>query len=465
MDSLFQASERRAIARFHRFNFLAYSLEKSHLMTHFGIICPAAPSHLNLFTTLGYELKQRGHRVSLIGIEYAREKAITAGLEFQAIGQADFSEGTTRKSLDKLADLSGFLGLLYSMRFLGVQAVRTCLQDAPEVIRSTGIEALLVDQVSFEGGTIAEHLKIPFVSVCSAVTLNRSRGIPPFITPWHYDPSWRGEVRDRIGYQILDFLEKSQRDLVNEYRQRWKLPLLSNLNESYSSLAQISQQPAEFEFPRSDLPDWFHFTGPFLSIARREPVPFPYEKLTGKPLVYASMGTVQNGLSWIFETIAESCTDLDIQLIISLGGGAIPESLPKTSEKIIVVRYAPQLELLQKAALTITHGGMNTTLESLKNGVPMIVIPITNDQPGVSARVAWTGTGKVIPFGKVSAERLRNSIREVLTDDFYKKNALRLQQAIARSGGVHEAADIVEQAISTGKPVLSRTNRSEKFNK
>ena len=59
-------------------------------MTHFGIICPAATGHLNPMTTLGYELQKRGHRVTVIGIEDARPKAIAAGLEFQVIGKSDF---------------------------------------------------------------------------------------------------------------------------------------------------------------------------------------------------------------------------------------------------------------------------------------------------------------------------------------------------------------------------------------
>jgi len=43
----------------------------------------------------------------------------------------------------------------------------------------------------------------------------------------------------------------------------------------------------------------------------------------------------------------------------------------------------------------------------------------------------------------------------VLTEDSYKQNAVRLQEAIQRAGGVSRAADIIEQAISTGKPVLA----------
>lgn len=105
----------------------------------------------------------------------------------------------------------------------------------------------------------------------------------------------------------------------------------------------------------------------------------------------------------------------------------------------------------------VTHAGMNTTMECLKNGVPMVAIPVTNDQPGVAARIAWTGTGEVVPLGKLSATRLREAIMKVLSEESYKQNALRLQKAIGRSGGVSRAADIIEQVASTGKPVLATT--------
>lgn len=168
--------------------------------------------------------------------------------------------------------------------------------------------------------------------------------------------------------------------LVVEYRREWQLPPLVHPNDAYSQLAQISQQPAEFKFPRQHLPQCFHFTGPYHNQASREPAPFPFEKLTGKPLIYASMGTLQNRLSGVFQNIAEACAGLDAQLVIALGGSSSPESLPELPGSPLVVGYAPQLELLQRATLAITHAGMNTTLESLSNGVPMVAIPVANDR-------------------------------------------------------------------------------------
>jgi UDP:flavonoid glycosyltransferase YjiC (YdhE family) len=58
-------------------------------MAHFGLICPALSGHLNPMTTLGRELKRRGHRITLIGRPDAQKKTESAGLEFAVVGEKD----------------------------------------------------------------------------------------------------------------------------------------------------------------------------------------------------------------------------------------------------------------------------------------------------------------------------------------------------------------------------------------
>jgi zeaxanthin glucosyltransferase len=93
----------------------------------------------------------------------------------------------------------------------------------------------------------------------------------------------------------------------------------------------------------------------------------------------------------------------------------------------------------------ITHGGMNTALECLTQGVPMVAIPITNDQPGVAARIAWSGAGICLPLKKLTTAKLRSAIESILEQPSYRDNARRLQKSIEQSGGVKLAADIVEK--------------------
>ncbi len=423
-------------------------------MTHFGILCPASTGHLNTMIPLGSELLRRGHRVTVFNLLDAKTTTLASGLEFQPLAENEFPAGSMTEGLGKLGKLSGLTAFRYTIKaFTEISAA--LLREAPIAIQKAGVEALLVDQVSFEGGTIAEFLNLPFVTVCSALMVNRDPNIPPFGTPWQYNPTLPNRLRNQLSYQLLNLAVKPIREVIAEYRHQWKLPLYSHPNDGYSKLAQLSQQPAEFEFPRQNLPPHFHFTGPYHNPATRKPVPFPFEQLTGQPLIYASMGTVQNRLLDVFQTIASACEGLDAQLVISLGGGATPESFPQLPGNPIVVGYAPQLELLQKATLTITHAGMNTTLESLSNGVPMVAIPVANDQPGVAARIAYTGVGELVSLKELSVSKVRSAIGKVLTQESYKQRAIEMQEAIGRSGGVKKAADIIEQVVLTRKPVLA----------
>lgn len=404
-------------------------------------------------TALGYELRQRGHRITLISVLDSQPKAVAAGLEFQAIGESAFPVGSMPNSLSQLGRLKGLAAFQYTVALLQ-QSMSVLLEEAPGVLQTLGVDALLIDQTSLGGSTVAEVLELPFISVCCALMLNQDPQVPPFNTTWSYHPAAWARVRNQLGHRVLNRITQPVRNTLNQYRQKWNLLPYTHPHDAYSSLAQVSQQPAAFEFPRQDLPPCFHFTGPFANPLSREPIAFPYEKLTGQPLIYASLGTIQNCLLGMFQTIAEACQGLDAQLVITLGGGSKPESLPPLVGSPIVVENAPQLELLKRASLTITPAGMNTTLESLSNGVPMVAIPIANDQPGVAARIAWTGTGEVVPLKGLSVSKLRPVIQKVLTENSYRQNALRLQAAIQQAGGVKRAADIVEQVVATGQPVL-----------
>ncbi|MCC5609133.1 glycosyltransferase [Nostoc sp. CHAB 5834] len=425
-------------------------------MTHFGVVCPCAHSHISTMTTLGWELQQRGHQVTLFSLPYAQSKVEDLGLGFRAVGESDIPSQRTAQKQAKVAEMVGFAALQAQLNLVK-EDVAALLRDAPRAMKEEGVEALLVDQVSYEGGSIAELLNIPFINICSGLIVNPEDTIPPWFTSWDYNPAWWARLRNKAGYALINRTWQPILDVVREYRQQWKLSWLSHASDSYSQLAQISQQPIEFEFPRRELPDCFHFVGTLQSPTTRKAIPFPFEKLTGQPLIYASMGTLQNRYIRIFQCVAEACLGLDVQLVISLGGGMSPESMPKLPGSPLVVGYAPQLELLKKASLVITHAGACTVLESLGNAVPMVAIPITYEQPGLAARLAWTGAGKVVSLSRLNVPRLRSAIQQVLNEDSYKKNASSLQDAIHRAGGVTRAVDIIEQAISTGKSVTNKS--------
>jgi MGT family glycosyltransferase len=133
--------------------------------------------------------------------------------------------------------------------------------------------------------------------------------------------------------------------------------------------------------------------------------------------------------------------------VISLGGGIDSARLGKLAGNPLVVSFAPQLEILKRATLVITHGGINTVLESLCEGMPMVAVPLAHDQPGVAARVKARGAGVVVPLRRLSAARLRKAVTLVLQDAGYRDAAQGLQRTIQRIDGPGRAADLIEQAL------------------
>ncbi len=430
-------------------------------MTHFGIICPSAIGHLNPMCVLGRELQKRGHQVTLFGIPDVQTKVMRSGLKFWTIGEAEFPIGSLDQKYKELGELSGFAGLNFTVSWIQQETVML-FNEAPEALKAAGIEALLVDQISV-GGTIADFLKLPFITVCNALLINREPGVPPYFSHWNYNKAKWASLRNQLGNLFIERLTKPFWNILVQQRHQWNLPPYSTREDASSQLAQICQLPAEYDFPRVSLSRCFHYTGPFQDASGLEPVTFssisfPFEKLTHKPLIYASLGTLQNRKTEIFQKIAEACIGLDVQLVISLGNPNAQVSDFKLPGSPLVVPYAPHQQLIERASLIITHAGMNTVLGALSSGVPLVAIPITNEQPGIAARLARTGAGKVMPLKELSVLKLRGATQQVLGEDAYKKNALRLQSAIRQAGGVSRAADIIEQAVGTGKPVLSNTN-------
>src|SRR5258708_27619617 len=164
----------------------------------------------------------------------------------------------------------------------------------------------------------------------------------------------------------------------------------------------------------------------------REKLDFPWERLTDEPLIYASMGTILNGRLDVFRTIvAGVAKHKDLQLVLSIGDQLDPEQIgPVPKNAIIIIKRAPQLELLKQTSVCITHAGLNTALEALAKGVPHVAIPVTFDQPGVAARVAHNQTGVVTSLNKLTTDHLSTLLNEVLNDSTYRDNARELQKAI-----------------------------------
>jgi zeaxanthin glucosyltransferase len=215
----------------------------------------------------------------------------------------------------------------------------------------------------------------------------------------------------------------------------------------FSKRAIITQLPEVLDFHHSaPVPNLF-YAGPFRDEYSEQRVAFPWERINGKPLIYASMGTIRNRLPWVFEIIAEACASSDVQLVISLGGGLSVGDLGSLSGSPMVVDYAPQIALLKRSVVTINCAGLNTTLDAIMSGIPLIAIPVAEDQPGVATRIANSGVGVVIPVRRLTVRRLQDALKEVLQNPAYRESARRLRSQLQNVNGVEVAGRIIERVL------------------
>jgi zeaxanthin glucosyltransferase len=417
-------------------------------MARLGAFCFPGTGHINPLTALAKQLEQRGHKVIIFGIADTESRVRAAGIEFHLIGTEDYPPGTLERLDQRLSELKGLATFRFTVERVKNTA-RMVLRDGPEAARKAKLDAMLIDEADM-GSTVAEHLGLPFVSIAFFPPLIRDDRVPPFCFGWQAGQSRLSRLRNRLGMRFLSRVAAPIYAVVNEQRRTWGLMPLKHAADALSLIAQITQLPEVLEFDVNPKPPNLHYTGPFIDDRQRPPVNFPWDRLDGRPLVYASLGTLQNGSEATFKAIADGCAGLNVQLVLSLGGGLDPAALGTLPGNPLIVRYAPQLEILKRAAAVITHAGLNTVLESLAEGVPLIAIPLGNDQPGVAARVAARGAGIVIPRRKLNANRLREAVQSVLDQQTYRAAARNIMLAMRQCDGRICAADIIEDSLGIG---------------
>ena len=415
------------------------------------MVCPELTGHLNPMTTLGRELARRGHRVCVVAAPVARPWAERAGLGFVPIAVREHESGEAAANRETLGRLTGFAALRFTGRLLG-KSTAAGLRDLPAAFDAAGIDAVVVDQVAPAGAAVAEVTRRPFAIVCNALAMNQESRVPPGTLGWPYRPGLLGRARNALGNLVLTAAARPIVSVIDQYRRANGLPRLTGGLIDDGGLAHVAQQPAFFDFPRRHLTDHFHYTGPWHESARDKQVEFPWDRLDGQPLVYASLGTLQNRLAHVFRAIVDGCATLDVQLVLSLGRADATWDGP-TPANAIIVPFAPQLPLLDRAAVAITHAGLNTALEGLARGLPMLCMPVTNDQPGVANRVRWLGAGLVLSPRRATADRVRTAVSELLADPRYRESAGRCRDRLAGVHGPRVAADIIDKAFATGRRV------------
>ena len=421
-----------------------------------GFISFPVPGHFNPMSALARQLQSRNHDVVMFSLPVGESLARAANLPFVPFGEKEFPAEHSSEVLATGGRLKGEEGLRFTVSAIAA-ATEVKWRTLPNLLSSTAIDALVVDNYDFYGEIIPMRLGMPYAVVSNALHFDYSAYTPLCVYDWAHENTPEARKRNRQGVsKFTQMLIHNNAEVIAQAEKAGIKASWEDPSSLFSDRPWITQCPQEFDFESSHWPDQFHYAGPFHDGKGRLDFPFPWDRLTGEPIVYASMGTVQVGNQDVFNAIAAAVSKhKSLQLVLAIGNVLHPEQIGRVPNNAIVVNNAPQLELLKKASVCITHAGFNTALEALTQGVPQIALPVTNDQPGVAARIAHKKTGKTTSLDGLDASNLSALIDEVFTNPIYRDNSRSIQKAVAKRNGLSVAADLLEQAFGlTHNPVF-----------
>lgn len=423
-------------------------------MSHFAFVAPAFPSHMRALQSAARALIARGHKATFFHQADAAAFLDDPAIGFRALGARSHPPGSLAAVLQRAARPGSPRGLQRVIQDVASATDMLC-RALPDAFKRAGIDAVVCDQMEAAGGLVAEALELPFVSVACALPVNREPGVPLPVMPWRYADDARAQQLYAGSSQVYDRLMAPHARVITHHAAVFGLPARTALHECLSPYAQISQTVAGFEFPRHALPPHFHHVGPLRERAPDPPLDMPLSP--DRPVVFASLGTLQGQRLSIFRRIARACRRLDVQLVIAHCGGlgAAQAKLLEVPDAVWVINFAPQRAMLARADAVVSHCGLNTVLDACVAGTPILALPIAFDQPGVAARVVHAGIGLKASAQWATSGQIQRRLLQLLGDPQFSSRAEALGASVADAGGTPRAADIIESVASTAQPVLA----------
>jgi zeaxanthin glucosyltransferase len=419
-------------------------------VTHFAVISPPFLSHVRSFEAIAEVLAGRGHRVTLVAQPDAATLLRSPALGFHPVGAATHPPGSLAAVVARAARPGGPLGILRTVHDLARGTDMLC-RELPAAVRAIGAEAIIADEMEAAGGLVAEHLGLPFVSVANAVSVRREPTVPSPVLPFDYDATPKGEKRNRGAEWVGNLLMGEHSRVIARHAAAFSLTPKRRLEECLSPFAELNQVVRGLDMPRRHAPPTLRAVGPLRPPLTEEP-PLELPVDPTRPFVFASFGTLQGSRLGLFRKIAAACRALGYQLLVAHCGGLHPTEAQSIGATW-VTDFAPQRAVLARADLLVTHAGVNTVLDALTFGVPMLAMPFAFDQPGVAARIVHAGVGMRLMPRFATVVGIKRCLDGLIRDPSYRHRAELLGQEIRTAGGAVLAAEIIEQVARTGRPV------------
>jgi UDP:flavonoid glycosyltransferase YjiC (YdhE family) len=120
----------------------------------------------------------------------------------------------------------------------------------------------------------------------------------------------------------------------------------------------------------------------------------------------------------------------------------VPSSLPPDIRHF---GYAPFSQLLPRAAAFVHHGGIGTTAQALKAGVPQLIVPMAYDQPDHAARVVRLGAGLCLSTKRYRASRVVARLDRLLKDAQIKTRCAEIASRFSGTSPLERTCDLLEE--------------------
>jgi rhamnosyltransferase subunit B len=408
------------------------------------------------YVAVALELKRRGHRPVIATSEIYREKTDALGLELHPVPPDlpgyDRPEEVSRMVGDLMDSKKGPERVFDEFVNPHLPAMYDSLREA-----TRGADLLVTHILSLAGPPLVEKTGIKWVSTVLAPISFFSNYDPPVFpnAPWVYHvlklhPSVSRALM-RVARWKLDQLAAPL------YRLRAQLglgrggnPMLEGQHSPRMVLALFSRV---FGPPQPDWPAQTRVTGfPFYDRRDRAGdapglAPALEEFLdAGEPPVVFTLGS---SAVWVagdfYSESVKAARALGVRALLLVGEERHkPARLPRG---VAAFDYAPYGELLPRARAVVHQGGVGTTAQGLRAGVPSLVVPFSHDQFDNGSRVARTGAGRWLARPKYNAASAARELRAMLTDESYTSRAAEVGRQVRSEDGAASAADAIEEVL------------------
>ncbi|MBN1635613.1 MAG: hypothetical protein JW920_03830 [Deltaproteobacteria bacterium] len=419
---------------------------------------PALFGHLHPSLAIARHLLAQGHAVGYCSGSGAKKIVGSYGIN-------DFyPRDVYQTAMDKMAQAKGIYENWYTVaRQCSTRVIHQIFVELIDAFEAFQPDVVYVDSIDFFAAAVADKYNLPFAHGSATTLFYFEKDIPPLGTGWDINKLWLNRFRF-IPYVMgtVPFMLKiyfNQLKAMKSIDVNWKTTNLSGISPYLFMLFSTDK----FEYPRKlFIPSMFYVGPSILEPDEKQLLDFPWEKLDdAKPLIYIATGTVFPEIYFefykkIMKALSELLFPIQVQVVMAIGRGQSVEALGNIPKNFIVVNYAPQVKLMEKASVVVTHGGVNSVNEALSFGKPMLVVYLGRDLIEMAQRVVHNGAGIRLDPRKATVRSIRKKIIQLLKNPKYTRSAEGVMHSFNKCGGEKTAAALIERLAETKRPILRK---------